>query len=91
MHTLSPCEGPVEIIFNFISNPLNILWSVIRIWVLHPSNRLIFIQGMAIVAMCYYLLKEEVTVKVTYLKNKIKDKIFLMKQTKKPSWDQGLS
>ena len=55
-------------------------------WVLHSCNRVILVLGHAIAAMCYYLLKEEVTVKLTYLKNKIKDKIFLMKQTKKPSW-----
>ena len=25
MHALSPCEGPVESIFNFIKNPLSVL------------------------------------------------------------------
>ena len=25
MHTLSPCEGPVESIFNFIQSPLGVL------------------------------------------------------------------
>ena len=26
MHALSPREGPIESIFNFIENPLSVLW-----------------------------------------------------------------
>ena len=50
----------------------------------HESVKLVvnfvyILLGMAIVAMCYYLLKEEVNVKLNLLRNKIRDKLSLMK------------
>lgn len=46
-------------------------------------NFVYILLGMAIVAMCYYLLKEEVSLKLTYFKNKLRDKLFSMRQAKK--------
>ena len=43
-------------------------------------NFVYILLGMAIVAMCYYLLKEEVTVKLTQFEDKMKDKIWVFKQ-----------
>ena len=43
-------------------------------------NFVYILLGMAIVAMCYYLLREEVTVKMNQFEDKMRDKIFLMKQ-----------
>ena len=47
-------------------------------------NFVYILLGMAFMAMCYYTLKEEVTVKFTQLMNKISAKIFLLRQSKKP-------
>ena len=43
-------------------------------------NFVYILLGMAIVAMCYYLLREEVTVKLTQFEDKMKDKMFVFKQ-----------
>lgn len=43
-------------------------------------NFVYILLGMAIVAMCYYLLREEVTVKLTQFEDKMKDKVFVFKQ-----------
>ena len=43
-------------------------------------NFIYLLLGMAIVAMCYYLLKEEVSVKLAYLRDKLRTKVFVMKQ-----------
>ena len=38
-------------------------------------NFVYILVGMGIVAMCYYLLKEEVTIKVNRLKTKLRAKV----------------
>ena len=43
-------------------------------------NFLYILLGMAIVAMCYYLLKEEVGVKLNLMQNKVRDKMAAIKQ-----------
>lgn len=43
-------------------------------------NFVYILLGMTMVSMCYYLLKEEVNVKLNLLRNKIRDKMFLMRQ-----------
>ena len=43
-------------------------------------NFIYLLLGMAIVAMCYYTLKEEVSVKLAYLKDKLRTKVFVTKQ-----------
>ena len=44
-------------------------------------NFVYLLLGMAIVAMCYYLLKEEVTVKLHNLNDKLKAKVTSVKLT----------
>ena len=48
-------------------------------------NFVYILLGMSFMAMCYYTLKEDVKFKFAQLMNKIRDKIFLMRQAKKPS------
>jgi potassium channel subfamily K protein len=48
-------------------------------------NFVYLLLGMAIVAMCYYLLKEEVGVKLAYIKDKIRNKVQFFKQLIRPN------
>ena len=48
-------------------------------------NFVYILLGMAIVAMCYYLLKEEVSDKLSKLNSKINDKIYGLKQKMRPN------
>ena len=43
-------------------------------------NFLYILLGMALVAMCYYLLKEEVGVKMNLMRNKVRNKMAVIKQ-----------
>ena len=43
-------------------------------------NFLYILLGMALVAMCYYLLKEEVGVKMNLMQNKVRNKMAVIKQ-----------
>ena len=53
--------------------------------ILFLVNFIYLLLGMAIVAMCYYLLKEEVSVKLAYLRDKLRTKVFVMKQMLSPT------
>ena len=44
-------------------------------------NFIYLLLGMSIMAMCYNICKEEVSVKLAHLKDNIRSRIFLLKQT----------